>query len=310
MKRVLVPLDGSALAETIIPDARRLAGADGELILVRELSHGGYAATEGVSTDANIEAGEAYLQGEAAALRGAGVKVQSHSLILGDPADAIDEAARINEVDAIAIATHGRRPLGRLVRGGVAWRALAHSPVPVLLRHVDAPASPQPIFGGERAILVPLDGSAYAETALRPAEELAREWHAPIFLLRVIPDLQHESGRSLAAIPLSTTYFEDERDEAQAYLERIAGELDAEVHCRALIGSVIGTIAEQVKVLNVTDVVLATHGRTGLTRVVMGSITDELVHDLRISMLVIPAMAAPRFAFHPAGHTAEPVVAH
>jgi nucleotide-binding universal stress UspA family protein len=304
MKRVLVPLDGSALAETIIPDACRLAGPDGELVLVRELTQND--EKDGAS---RIDAVEAYLDGMSASLRGSGMSVSCHSLVMGDPAAAIDEAARMDNVDAIALATHGRRPLGRLVRGGVAWRALAHSPVPVLLRHVDVPASTEPIFGGERAILVPLDGSEYAETALRPAEELAARWHAPIFLLHVVPDLRNETGRSLASYGLSTESFEKDRSEAQAYLESIATELDAEVSCRGRVGTVIDSILDEVTTRGITDLVLTTHGRTGLTRAIMGSTTDELIHQLRIPILVIPAMAAPNFTFRCATRR-EVVVAH
>jgi nucleotide-binding universal stress UspA family protein len=103
-----------------------------------------------------------------------------------DPVHAIDVAARIYHADMVACATHGRGPLGRVLRGGVVWRALADSPVPVLVRHFEAPSGYKPIFAPEPRILVPLDGSATAERALPLAQELMQEWNTSLWLVHVV----------------------------------------------------------------------------------------------------------------------------
>src|SRR5437764_251138 len=91
---------------------------------------------------------------------------------------AVKGADVVAHTDFVACATHGRSPLGRLVHGGVAWHALAHSTVPVLLRRIDEKPHYASIFAEPRKIMVPLDGSELAETALPLAAELAEEWDA------------------------------------------------------------------------------------------------------------------------------------
>lgn len=299
MRRVLVPLDGSEFAETIIPDARRLAGPDGELVLVREASWP--ILHRDIIVDSSmlaVEDAECYLQREAEKLRAEGVSVRTQSLIVVHAASAIDEAVRIFKADMIAIATHGRGPLGRLLHGSTAWRALAHSPVPVLLRHVESGTPSDNGMEDKRRIMVPLDGSRYAETALPIAQELANEWNAPIWLVQVLPD------HPITDMPYNRSYFnadtnEEAVKEAQTYLEGIAASFQVEVHPQAGFGEVSDALMVCVDRFSITDVVMASHGRTGLARVVLGSVTDDLLHRLHSPIIVVPVLAAGRLEEHP-----------
>src|SRR5437588_2715052 len=124
MKRVLVPLDGSTLAESIPPDALRLASPDGEILLVRDAPGPVLGDGGGHAIHAAFEEADSYLEKKADELKAMGVKAEAKVLGLLDRAWAIDEAARIYHADAIACATHGRSPIGRVARGSVAWRAL------------------------------------------------------------------------------------------------------------------------------------------------------------------------------------------
>jgi nucleotide-binding universal stress UspA family protein len=300
MRRVLVPLDGTKFSEAIFPDARRLAGPDGELVLVREASWPLLGRDIFVdSTMLAVEDAEWYLQHEAETLREDGVNVKTQSLVRADAAAAIDEAVRIFKTDMIAIATHGRHPLGRLFRGGVAWRALAHSPVPVLLRHVEDEATVPDLEEGGRRIMVPLDGSAYAEKALPVAQELALEWNAPVSLVRVILDIPIV-GLPYVSMPPVTVVDEEAVTRARAYLQDLAQSFQGEVKVAVKRGPVGDTLVQYAERHFVTDVVLASHGRTGLSRVILGSVADELVHRLRVPIIVVPALAAGHFEMHPA----------
>ena len=138
MRRIVVPLDGSTFATAILPDARRLAGPNGELILVNDVDLFPYWDIAHVRQQrATVDASREYLKGVADRLRAEDVKVETQTMITDNVARAIDEAAMIFDADMVAVATHGLSPLGRLQRGSIAWQALAHSPVPVLIRHVN-----------------------------------------------------------------------------------------------------------------------------------------------------------------------------
>src|SRR5579872_4913641 len=117
MRRILVALDGRSLAETIIPDARRLAGPDGVLVLVRDVP-ASQAAWEGSKRFfRSLAEADSYLDQIARILRGDGCTVETHRLTISDVRIAIDEAASIFTADMIACATHGDGPFGRLLRG-------------------------------------------------------------------------------------------------------------------------------------------------------------------------------------------------
>jgi len=293
MRRVLVPLDGSRLATKILSDARRLAGIEGEIVLMHDVNHPTHHfAKRANGTPTPADTAQVYLDAQAADLRERGVQVQVQTVVLNDVSLSIDEAARIFNADVIACATHGRTPMGRLVHGGVAWRALAHSPIPVMLRHFedDAPTDAGVLFG-QRRILVPLDRSARAETTIPLATELARDWHAQLFLVSVVPQMR-ASGNPYGYIYITPSTYEADRQEARQYLDQIAAHLPVNIHTRVIVGGVIDSLAEAVEQLSITDIVMASHGRTGLPRVIVGSVADALMHRLTCPIVIIPSLAA------------------
>jgi nucleotide-binding universal stress UspA family protein len=297
MKRILVPLDGTALSASIIEDARELAGPGGELVLIHDvLTSARDPETGNKSTRYALDQSYDYLERLARGLRNDGVKVRVETLVIADTAIAIDEAARIFNVDMIACVTHGRSPLGRLIRGGVAWRAVTNSPVPVLLRHVED--SPR----GERRlspprILVPLDGSGYSETALPVAAGLAEDWNAEILLVQVVPELRINDGPLVyGAYDKLSTSCGDEVREARDHLLSIEKHLPVPARIEVCSGPIIESLVGSIGRNCVTHVILASHGRTGLSRVILGSVADALVHQLHCPIIVIPALAAKQLA--------------
>ncbi len=138
-KRALVPLDGSAVAEAIIPFILDIAGPlDMEVDLLRVVEPLAPMVIEGsrhVEVE-DIEArrtdAEEYLAPIAVELRNKGVKVESR-VRRGNPAEEIVAAARETGADLIAMSTHGRGGLGRLVFGSVAQAVLRHVDMPVFL---------------------------------------------------------------------------------------------------------------------------------------------------------------------------------
>lgn len=286
MRRVLVPVDGTALSSYILPDARRLAGTDGTVILVRDV--GGSLYGEGILGGmAGVQEAEEALEDLAEQLRDKGVNTEAHALALVSPADAIDTAAKIYRADMIACASHGRSAIGRLLHGGVAWKALAHSPVPVLLRHVDA-SELLPFESEQRHIMVPLDGSSYSERALPLVYELAAQWGADILAIRVVVPPPTPTMPYLA-LPPDWNGLTAEQETASHYLSRITNGAPG-VQTQVQVGAVTTQLLRAVKEHGITDVVMASHGRTGLARMIVGSVTDELIHQLRCPIIVVPSM--------------------
>ena len=286
MKRILVPLDGTDVAESILPDACRYAGKNGEMILVRDVT--GLKRQydfEAETSEDIVRQAELYLEAEADTLRVKGTRVRTQVVTIDNVASGIDEMANLFDVDMIACATHGRGPLGRLVRGSIAWKALAHSTVPVLLRHpredeVEPPAAPE---DGPRTIMVPLDGSPLAESALPLARELASEWNASTILTRVALYPFQATTMALQARELV--------HEADEYLQRVAQTIPGDVQATVLTGPVSESLSRAATLNGVTDIVMASHGRTGLTRVLLGSVADGLIHKLHCPIVVVPAGA-------------------
>jgi nucleotide-binding universal stress UspA family protein len=312
MRRVLVPLDGSHLAETVLPDALRLAGQGGELILIRDASWTHVdTPLEEYSEWHAIQESERYLGSMARRLEKEGVRTTAYRLTASDVAEAIDDAASFLKVDLVACATHGRGPLGRLLFGGIVWKALTESRLPILLCHPEEESSERtyskdgqssrqdinshaltvsgegpPKADARRRILVPLDGSPFGETAIPTAKQLAAEWKASLYLARVVPD---------PSIPDSlfggSGETQGELIEAQAYLSRVSKGLDADLHTDVFSGDTVDRLVSAVGDWGITDIVMSTHGRTGLKRVVLGSIADDLVQRGHRPTIVVPPLA-------------------
>jgi nucleotide-binding universal stress UspA family protein len=287
MRRILVPLDGSPLAETILPDARRLAGAGGTLVLIQDIPGSPLGPGAGVVAPRPVAEVDAYLEQVAEKLRADGAALETHTMAMASVPLAIDQAASLFQADMIACATHGDGPLGRIMHGRTAWRALAHSPVPVLLH---GPKGTELAPSEHRKIMVPLDGSSFGEAALPLADALAKEWQAAIWLVMAIetrPQFHRAVSISVAEILTQELAY------AREYLGDRAAEMTAETHIQALIatGQIAPALVDAAKTIGITDVVLASHGKTGLARMIMGSVADGLIQRLHCPIIIIPASA-------------------
>ena len=199
MKTILVPLDGSAIAEQILPAVRMLApimGAKVNLLhVVPEMDRFQLEtqddfrepfATEREqrmsSWDTLRHNAERYLEPQAAALRAAGIGT-TFEVRLGAPAEIIVDVSERGPVDLVAIATHGYSGIKRWALGSVTDKLVHAVHMPVLV--VRGSAEPPVTEHALKRILVPLDGSALARQALPFAAELARATQAELILLTI-----------------------------------------------------------------------------------------------------------------------------
>jgi nucleotide-binding universal stress UspA family protein len=300
--RILVPLDGSKLAEEALPAAiafAQRAGAAGKLILVRVSQAGYMIYSRGGPFE--VPLGEhkeidTYLSKIEKEVNAQGVPVETvHTE--GDPATAIVDMAHDHHADLIVMVTHAREGMSRLVHGSVADRVLQGAPVPVLLlKHGEEPAR---LFTPEAHphLLVPLDGSELAESVLLRATSLANQLGAAVTLLRSLdlPDLTLDAqGRAAAATGSIRVIVPTERQKANEYLEKMQQRLQAHGIPTAIAvteGGAAMDIAEQARALQEANqaviIVMATHGRAGVGRWLYGSVAGAVLHLADVPLLVI-----------------------
>ena len=292
---ILVPLDGSALAEQALPFAEALAATSGSPLVLLYASY--VPMVFGIdSSEAQVQelaVAEAYLRKIVPRLRRRGLVVETCAPY-GLAGQAIAREASTRRAWLIAMSTHGRGMLGRLLSGGVAAEVVRRATVPVLLVRAwhAGDARSRLIIG--KTIVVPLDGSALAETALPVAQALAASLGGPLLLVRAVPPADPVLTPDGMAVALFTEDRTVAEREANEYLAPLAARLaDAGNAVQALVrfgkpAEVIRAVAEE---HGAALTVLATHGRTGLDRLLLGSVAEAVVRHGATPVLLVPPSA-------------------
>ncbi len=259
---ILLPVDGSELAERPLAYVARLAPVTGAVIhLVAVVDalpdprwtlaptivpEGVYEEAEGRATD--------YLAATRARLLATGVRDVRATELTGDPAGRLLDYERDAGIDLVVMSTHGRTGLARFALGSVAERLVRYGATPVILVRA---------FGEvvvPHHVVVPLDGSAQAEVVLTAVERLATDILREVTLLRVVRD--GAEGR-----------------EAERYLGEVAERLRRDgvaVHRHVEEGDPATAIVELAGADKL--VAMASHGRSGVARWALGSTAERVVH--------------------------------
>lgn len=280
MNRLLVPLDGSRLAEAALPMAQALARDYGaEVLLLRAVS------TEGppeVQTEGKQEA-DAYLTGVGADLRAQGLPAVRWSVWFGEPEQTIINAAVRDETSLIVMSTHGRRGLDRVLFGSVAESLVRKAPAPVLLVRGQLPTRPD----GAGRILVALDGSELSASVLPVVGRMAGPLDLTIELLHAVEPFQ---PTALPAIrPHLEQILRQRRADAERYLAETAQALEERglrVHHTVHLGSPVEVILQQGQDKDVGLIAMSTHGRTGLGRLLVGSVAERVLRAAPAPLLL------------------------
>ena len=299
--RILVPLDGSPLAEQALSCAVTLGrGLPAELVLFRAVSipsdarkYVDDAVLDGGDLIERLDAeADDYLRGVAEGVRLACLSV--HRVVRHGPAaEAIVDYAEQMDIGQIVMATHGYGGLKRWTHGSVAERVLQAASVPVLMvraQEKESIDSRQLMLC--RRILVPLDGSEMAEQVLSPVTSVAQAVGAEVLLFQVAVDQRPSMfGSDWFFLPVEGEYEADERA-AQAYLERVAGPLRDEgiqVSTVTEMGPVAESIIECAEANHIDLIAMCTHGRTGLARWALGSVADRVLRAGGVPVLLVRA---------------------
>jgi nucleotide-binding universal stress UspA family protein len=322
LKRVLVPLDGSARAEQGLPVAARLAQAvGGTVVLLRVVTipneFVAYVTLEPIATQSVINATLEEARTSLERLTGsdslAGVHTETE-VLLGQAAATILSVVDSHHIDLIVLCSHSYTGMTRWMLGSVAEKVSQLAPVPVLVLREDGPVPvpPLPQEGGPLRVLIPLDGSVRAQAAIIPAAQLIAALSAPaqgaLHLTRVV------------ALPAEVYLSQWEREailqQAKQYLSSLADQMregllaspvadlkvsltwsvtiDTDIAAAIIRGAEQGEEAEGAGVSGSSQVIaMATHGYSGLQRWVMGSITQRVLHGSKLPLLIVrpPDMA-------------------
>jgi len=300
-QHILIGLDGSLLAESILSYVSTIAkrvGADLTLLyavhLTDEMQRDDSYKILQPAIQQNVTHAQTYLNQVVSRLTTNGVNVQSRVMV-GDAATEILRCARQDAIDLIALATHGRSGLQRWFYGSVAEKVLHTTPTPLLLirpteDHATAPTD-------LTQIVVPLDGSPVAERALAVAEALTERAQVPLVLLRVVEILALGFGDPFGASPASyPQLLESLQEAAGGYVTEHATRLRAQgftVLTETPVGLPADKIVEYAHAHPGSLVVMATHGRTGVANVMLGSVARRVVQHGNTPTLIVPALSAP-----------------
>jgi len=286
MERILVPLDGSALSEAIVPAAEVLARDYGAGLLLLRVVPTRTAPGSGVlEPDARAGRAEAYLGRIAEDLQRRGVSQVRRSVWYwsGQVDRAIAEAALQNRVDLIAMTTHGRGGLSRLLLGSVAESVVRRAPAPVLLVR----GQPSWRDAGVTRILVPLDGSELSAEILPIVERLAGPLDLTVVLLHAVEPIDRAAAAEVAARLEEITAIR--QADADAYLSKVAEDLQGKglrVRHAVRIGAAFDVIQELAREEGIGLIAMTTHGRTGLGRLFFGSVAEHVVRTSTVPMLL------------------------
>jgi nucleotide-binding universal stress UspA family protein len=293
---ILVPLDGSEVAASILPFVGNLArrlGARVTLLTVLVPS----PRAGGTETEAWAEA-QAIVRRQATRLLAQGIETTTR-VVTGQPAAEIANQARDGKFSLIAIGTRGHSGLRRGVLGSVTDEVVRSARVPVLVLSPQAMKKSEETGYGLSTITIPLDGSALAESVLPIAEELARKLTLELQLLRVI-SIGSLAYYAAEGVTMDTSPIEEElEEEATEYLNTVAHGVAQRgipsVWFNVMRGSPALTIVDHLRTTANNLVAVSTHGRSGLGRLLIGSVTDSIIRSAGVPVLVIaPGEAAEK----------------
>jgi nucleotide-binding universal stress UspA family protein len=304
-RQLLVPFDGSPFSASALPIAAALAkrtGATLHLVLVHDPSSyipfvAGEVAVpifdaELVREQHTIDLRA--LQTEAATLTAEGLTVATH-LVEGTTVDALVECGAAVGADLTVMTTHGRGGFKRLQLGSVATAYLTAATTPVLLlsarERADGKAEvPTTLPTG--AVLCPLDGSAWSESALPHARTLADVLGTAMTLLTVSVPHSMPVAPPGTELLIDPDALDTETREQERYLIGLLDRCPPESTTRAVSGlTAAREILEEAAHSGAGVIAMATHGRGGIMRLILGSVADEVIRHADIPVLV----------FHPVG---------
>jgi len=299
-RHLLVPLDGSRLAESVLPLAGSLArGFEAAVTLLHVIERGPPAHVHGDRHLTDRAEAETYLDDLAQRFFPAGVAATHHvhGEVEADVPASIVRHARELGADLIVMCTHGRGRLRHQLFGGIAQRVLAGGTVPVLL----VPPAEGPAWEFScRRVLVPLDGRPEHAQGLPVGIAFARACGAAVHVLWVVPTLGRLSGEQAVTGHLLpgtvSALLEIEQEEAERQVRHQLAALaanDVPTVVEVERGDPSGAIMATATRIGADLIVIGTHGRAGMDAFWAGSVAPHIALRAAWPLLLVPLEVAP-----------------
>ena len=293
-ERILVPLDGSSAAEIALPYAIEIAAKHGAEIILASVSELAAVETDHLYRS-YLERTVEQVQRQ---LKDWGAKEETNvksEVLLGTPASEILRYADENNVSLVTMARRGRSSRGPWLLGNIAAKVLRATGKPVLLIRAPADKAALQQKSLVKRILLPLDGSKLGEVAIPYAEALAQVFGAELVLFQAFITPASPVGYC-EGLSMSPTAFKEREEQIRAsamdYLDSL-GKAFQEKGLRTLSvvreGSAPEQILEYAETNGIDLVAMSTHGRSGIGRWVLGSVTDKVLHAGDTAVLTVRA---------------------
>lgn len=284
IERIMVPLDGSTFSEFALPvatDVARRTGAEMELVTVSDPLP---SEPEAVLPEAALEAASGrYLRDVVERIAEGWDGPVDFRVMRGPVVRSLEAVSADLRPDLVVMATHGRGPLSRFWLGSVADGFVRHSPAPVLLVRPREEETPDPSSGVDlRRILLPLDPTDLILDVVEKAVELGEPYDARYRLFAVV---HHPSGYMDPYYPeaagLDESWMEEARKKASQRLETEAERMESrglEVDVDMGKGrNPAAEILDAAEEWSADLIAMGTHGRSGVSRMLLGSVSDKVV---------------------------------
>lgn len=291
IRRLLVPLDGSALAQTVVRAVIVIARAfKSQAILIHVLERNPAASIHGEKHLTDGEEAAAYLLKVAAELEQAGVEVETHvhETREGDIPLSIVQHAEEYSPDLILLCAHGKHGLKSIVTGRIGQQVLLRGTCPVLI------LQPQKEPFAVKTVVVPVDSAHSHEPTLEFAASLAQGFGADLHLVSVIPTLATldvERSRSGLLLPSAMRAILDMNQETEAkQLEELVERCrrrGVNATGQVLRGDTVGEVLRRTNQIEAGLVVMTTHGNIGLEALIAGSIAPRIAAKIKVPLLLV-----------------------
>ena len=290
-EKILVPLDGSNLAELAIPYAEAVAGVFGSevaLVYVSEPAESQYRHMH-----------QLYIEEMAGQMKerikdyGIGRVAVNPVVLTGEPAAEIVDYAEKNNISLIIMASHGRSGVMPWAMGSISNKVIHKTSTPVLLIRARVPRPEVDRSQILNKVLLPLDGSEAGEAAVPYIQELIARSESEVILFGVVPAGQHvRTVGGLDFVHYPEEHLESVKAEAREYLERVYHRLSGgrgSVRIELRMGDVAHEIIKFAEETNAGLVAISAHGHSGIGKWVFGSIAHKILHASNTPVLLVKA---------------------
>jgi len=295
-RHLLIPLDGSKMAEAALPAAAFLAEKFASRVtLMHVVERNAPSEVHGQSHLKNAREAFTYLSelSQREFTKGITVDFHVHEAEVDNVAGSIVAHADELKHDLIIMCSHGRGKSLHLFLGSIAQKVIGLGSLPVLITHPDQQGGVPPFSC--RNILVPLDGDPDHAKALPVAKEIAKACHAALHLVIVVPRFSSLAGDAKVSgrmFPATASKILEMADkDAQELIKAETESLRSQgfaVSGHVLRGDPAEMIADAANVSSVDLTVLATHGKTGMAAFWEGSVAHRVCSFSRVPLLLIP----------------------